>query len=80
MMAPMMGMKAAVGPYTWYLEPPNSDPSSTAMAPGTMPCSGRKPDAMAMPMPRGMATAATTRPAVTSRKPFNATLPANKSS
>ncbi len=79
-MAAMTGMNAAVGPYTWYFDPPNSAPTRPATAPPTMPISGGKPDAIAKPMASGIATMATIRPAVKSRNTFMYQRPLARSS
>jgi hypothetical protein len=63
----MMGMNAAVGPYTWYLDPPNTAPTKAAIAPPMIPISGFSPLAIANPMASGIAIIATTSPAVKSR-------------
>ena len=66
MCAAMTGMNAAVGPYTWYFEPPKVLPTRQATAPAMMPCSGRIPMAIAKPIAIGMAVRATMRPALKS--------------
>ena len=73
-------MNAAVGPYTWYFDPPHSAPIMPATAPPTMPCSGRSPLAMANPIASGIATMATISPAVKSRSMLRPRLPLKRSS
>ena len=73
-------MNAAVGPYTWYFDPPNMAPTRPATAPPTMPISGGRPRAIASPIASGIATMATIRPAVKSRSTFMYHGPLNKSS
>ena len=74
------GMNAAVGPYTWYFDPPNIAPTRPATAPPTMPISGGSPDAIANPIASGIATIATISPAVKSRSTFMYQRPLDKSS
>ena len=79
-MARITGMNAAVGPYTWYLDPPNRAPMSPATAPPTMPIAGGSPDAIAKPMASGIATIATISPAVRSRRTLRPNDPVRRSS
>ena len=60
------GIKAAVGPYTWYFEPPNVLPITQANAPAIIPCSGLIPIAIAKPIAMGIAVIATISPALKS--------------